>query len=390
MANLFESGTFTTAADLLSKIDAYLVNVVGYTRNQAPTVDNVYGTGSRAHYQRTNTDGRQIFINFKALSAMLADGTYVPDGISANISDGYSAAVQWHLQPGGPVMKGSGLSGNAAFVSSRIDSTNVKAKPYDFYSDGYSCVLLFATGNVSVQWSTATYYNRHGIIFGFLEDTGCGTGFASAGGTAGTFVYGYHTSNYGTASNGLRSSIDLHLGVSVGYCGSSTARSGFLARVKSGSFDGYTSGMTNTHAGVTSDFSVGRTTPLAKNLSNYRGWVTDYMAQADIFMGSSVDASHYGNITQDIESHGSNGFFPTHWTSYNAQFSPMSGKFFCYQPTWFCRDETTLRWFPIGRFPLVYQQRADTVNFLANPTTITVAGQAYDIRGPLWIKKITV
>lgn len=389
MANLFESGTFTTAADLLSKIDLFLVNIAGYTRNMAPTVDNTYGTGSRAHYQRTNTDGRQIFVNLKSLSAMLNSGTYIPDGISANISDGYSAAVQWHLQPGGPVMKGAGLSGNAAFVSSRILSADVTAKPYDFYTDGYNCVLLYATGTITSNWSTATYYQRHGLIFGFLEDTGCGTGFAATGGTAGTFIYGKPTTAYSSNNNGMLTNQDLHLGFVQDFTQTNAVRAGFLARVKSGTFDGYASGMTNYNS-TTASTAAGRTTALAKAQSDYRGWVTDYMANPDIAVGGGLSSTDYGNVTLDINTWPFNGFFPTQWTSHNAQFSPITGKFFCYQPCWFCRDETTLRWFPIGRFPLVYQQRTDTTNLLANPTSITVGNQAFDIRGPLWIKKITV
>lgn len=389
MAALFESGTFTTIPDLLNKIDAYLVNVVGYTRNMAPTVDNVFGTGSRAHYQRTNTDGRQIFVNLKALTALLNSGTIIPDGISANISDGFNASVQWHLQPGGPVMRGVGLSGNASFVSSRVIAGDVTAKPYDFYSDGYSCVLLYATGATVASWCTPKYYYQHGLMFGFLEDTGCGTGFAAAGGTAGTFMYGKQTANNGSSYNGLREDQDLHIGCITAQSYSSVMRNPFHARIKSGTFDGYTSGSMNWYNAGSSSRFAGFTTALYKSDSGNRGWCLDYLAQPDICAGCNYDG--YGIISYDINDNSNgNGYFPIEWVAHNSQFSPMTGKFFCYQPTWFSRDEATLRWFPVGRFPLVYQQRTDTTNILPNPGSITVAGQAYDVRGPLWIKKITV
>lgn len=391
MANLWESGTFTTSLDLLNKMDLFLVNVAGYTRNMAPTVDNTFGTGSRAHYQRTITDGRSIYVNLKQLSAMLSSNTYIPDGISANLSDGYSAAVQWHLQPGGPVMKGSGLSGKASFVSTRADMTTT-TKPYDFYTDGNGTVVFSfactADGTTS-NWSTALYHYRQLLTFGFLEDTGCGTGFSSTGGTAGSFIYGKPSAGYTYIANGLHGGQDCYLGSVAGYIGSYLFRSGFHARIKSGSFDGWSMGWSGSSSD-TDSVDAGRKNILGKAYSDYSGWVLDYLAQPDIMVQLNIasNSNFPGIIGYNINA-GDTGFFPTQLNSLNMNFNTATGKFFCYQPTWYCRDETTLRWFPIGRFPLVYQCPTDTTNFLANPGSITVAGQAYDVRGPLWIKKLT-
>jgi hypothetical protein len=472
MAALFQSGTFTSILDLMQQLDTWLVNVAGYTRNMAPGAsDSVFGTGYRAHYQFTRTtamtpgDTRQLFFNLKGLTAMLNSGTYVSDGLTANLSDGYSAAQQWHNQPGYPAMRGAGLSANASFVSSRIAAGDVTAKPYDFYTDGIgNVVLLYATmaDGLGSSWSTNAYQFRHGLIFGFLDDTGCGTGFTATGGTAGTFIYGKQTSGWGTSYNGLIGNQDLHLGCvndnnnsyvlrptfivrvkSAGYdgwassvnnqntgCGTGFTATGgtagtfiygkqtsgwgtsynglignqdlhlgcvndnnnsyvlrptFIVRVKSAGYDGWASSVNNQNTGL----ATSRLTALNKASSGTPGWVTDYFASCDI-SASVYAASYPGSITYDIDNSTVNGFFPMQWMSHNAQFNPQTGKFFGYQPCWFVRDEATLRWFPVGRFPLVYQQRTDTTNILPNPGSITVAGQAYDVRGPLWIKKITV
>lgn len=394
MGALYQSGTFTTIADLMTQLDTWIVTVAGYTRNMAPTVDNTFGTGPRAHYQFTRTsattpgDTRQLFLNIKGLTAMLASGTYIPDGLTANLSDGYSAAVQWHVQPGYPVIRGSGLSANASLVSSRINALDVTPKAYDFYTDGIGNVVLsvatLADGTGS-NWSTATYAYRQGLIFGFLDDIGCGTGYAATGGTAGTFIYGKNTSNCSASCNGLVGNQDLYLGCVNDNNSSNVMRPTFITRVKAAGYDGWASSVNNLNTGIVAS----RTTAMNKASSGYPGWVTDYFANCDI--SSTVTSSGLpGNLNADIDNSSVSGFFPIQWMSMNAQYNTITGKFFVYQPTWFVRDEATLRWFPVGRMPLVYQQRADTTNYLANPGSITVGGQAYDIRGPLWIKKITV
>jgi hypothetical protein len=387
MANLFESGTFTTAADLLAKMDAFLVNIAGYTRNMAPTVDNTFGTGSRAHYQRTHADGRTIFINLKSLSAMLNSTTYVPDGISANISDGYSAAVQWHLQPGYPKFAGSGRT-ESMFVSGRIVSSNVTAKPYDFYTDGYNCILYFATGATASVWSTATYYYKHAIIFGFMDDAGCGTGFTASGGSAGTFCYGRVTTSYGSTYNGMREDDDLQINVLDGSLSTYLRRSAFICRVKSGTLDGYATSYSNYGtAPLAASFNAGRVLALQKASTGHAGYCGDYMACPDTALASNYGA--YGQVTNTDEEFTLNGFFPTNMNAGSSLFNTVTGKFFAYQPLWFVRDEATLRWFNVGRFPLVYVMRADTTNFLPKHGSITVAGQDYNIHGDVWVKKLT-
>lgn len=140
MAALYEFGTFTSPIDLLGKIDLYLVNVLGWTRNMAPTL--IAGqSGYRAHYQRTITKlgvARTLFINFYASGS--ASDTPHPGIPSAYLykyyglyiygSTGFDNVQLWHAQPGQSV---SAITGNVTTARIRMHATVNTTPSYSFF-----------------------------------------------------------------------------------------------------------------------------------------------------------------------------------------------------------------------------------------------------------------
>lgn len=117
MTARYSSGTYANPLALLTALDAYLVDVIGWTRNMGPTA--VSGkSGRRAHYQKIITKNgvsRTVYWNLWATGASEVQGTSsaeTPSGASytglySYPSTGFDAGLAWDRQPGYPVSQTS-------------------------------------------------------------------------------------------------------------------------------------------------------------------------------------------------------------------------------------------------------------------------------------------
>lgn len=117
MTARYSSGTYDNPIALLTALDAFLVDVIGWTRNMGPTA--VSGkSGRRAHYQKTITKNgvsRTVYWNLWASGASEVQGTSSAEtpnganyiGLYSYPSTGYDAGLAWDRQPGYPVSQTS-------------------------------------------------------------------------------------------------------------------------------------------------------------------------------------------------------------------------------------------------------------------------------------------
>jgi len=177
MAALYEFGTFTSPIDLLGKIDLYLVNVLGWTRNMAPTI--IGGeSGYRAHYQRTITKlgvARTLFLNFYA-SGSAADTPH--PGIPSNYlskyyglyiygSTGFDNGQLWHAQPG---YSASAITGGVTTARIRMHATVNTTPSYSFFGSAEGDFFGFVGAlNTSPSGGRPTI-----ICAGVMDKSTCG------------------------------------------------------------------------------------------------------------------------------------------------------------------------------------------------------------------------
>lgn len=117
MTARYTSGTYTSPINLLSSLDTYLVDVIGWTRNMGPTAQSGK-QGRRAHYQKVITKNgvtRTVYWNLWAAGASEVQGTSSSEtptgttyiGLYSYPSTGYDAGLTWDRQPGYPVSQTS-------------------------------------------------------------------------------------------------------------------------------------------------------------------------------------------------------------------------------------------------------------------------------------------
>ena len=106
--------TYTSAQDALNTIDTWLVNIMGYTRNLAPTADTVTYTGYKAHYQYSFVTGETIYLNFHTDTTNSI--------LYLTTSRAYSSSLAWNAQAGSAmVLSGANIYG---FVNIPTASSN--------------------------------------------------------------------------------------------------------------------------------------------------------------------------------------------------------------------------------------------------------------------------
>ena len=161
MANLWQYTTYGNVSDVLTALDTWLVNTMGYTRNCAPTADTTTYTGAKAHYQYTFQTGETIYLNFHT------------DTVNAKLylttSTAYSSSLGWNTQAGtAKVLSGGVIYGfvvlPAATVTTPATSNNAL---YLFGDSKGNCQLFVQRG--------ATLDIHDFMHWGLMDKSGFGT-----------------------------------------------------------------------------------------------------------------------------------------------------------------------------------------------------------------------
>lgn len=147
--------TYTSAYDALIKIDAWLVNVMGYTQNLAPTADTVKYAGYKAHYQFTFLTGENIYLNFHTDTA--ASKCYM------TTSRAYSSSNAWNAQVGTAKL----LSNDIIYGSVNIPTSTSNNALYLFGDAAGNCQIFIQRGNDIATGDL--------LQWGLLDKSGFGT-----------------------------------------------------------------------------------------------------------------------------------------------------------------------------------------------------------------------
>lgn len=180
---MYQTGSATDLADLMSQFRTFLTGSAGYTES-AFSAD---GTGHRLHVHK----GSRYF-NFRSFvnENVSANGAASQYGIYMNAGTGYNGANPWHNQPG-VFIYNSGANYYIAGMN-KLDSAIVSYHLF-YFNNADADVVYF------IVESPAGTYNR--LLFGRVGTANIGTHWASA--PNGMFYNGsvFHTSsNYSLAT----------------------------------------------------------------------------------------------------------------------------------------------------------------------------------------------
>lgn len=177
----YASGTYSTPLTLLTALDTYLVSVLGWTQNMAPTLIVGKTASYRAHYQRDitkNGETTTVYWNmatqgvntdniFTTAAWLAPSNTTV--GLYGYCSTGYNAGSNWDVQAGIALA----LTNLRGLVSCVNTPTTGSGFAYNFYGNEHGEFYLTTQYNIASN-------TRQYMTCGVLEKSGYGTW---AGGT---------------------------------------------------------------------------------------------------------------------------------------------------------------------------------------------------------------
>ena len=196
----YASGTYSTPLTLLTAMDTYLVSVLGWTQNMAPTLIAGKTVSYRAHYQKSITkNGETTTVywnmatqgnsteNIFTTTAWIAPSAN-SIGMYGYCSTGYNAGSNWDAQAG-IALTLTNLRGIVSFVNIPAAGSGLA---YNFYGNQYGDFYI------TTQYNPASNM-RQFMTCGILEKAGYGTwaGGTFYGASLSLIEYSTSISNFG-------------------------------------------------------------------------------------------------------------------------------------------------------------------------------------------------
>jgi hypothetical protein len=342
--------TYTSAQDALNTIDAWLVTIMGYTRNLAPTADSVTYTGYKAHYQYSFVTGETLFLNFHT------DTTN--SRLYLTTSRAYSSSMPWNAQSGTAQV----LSGDVIYGYVNIPTASANNALY-LFGDAFGNCQLFVQRGSDLAASDL-------LQWGLLDKSGFGTW------TGGCFFDSWqipattlsatspapYILNISNASEAPASAIDI------------------------------TSDTTTTWAGLK---SIADTTA-TYNFEPSATIGTTSSSWSSIIVAAGSGAYGKSDITT-TERHGSGASVPSAKVNVSEDFvngyvNMLTGRIVLGpNPTLYVRHESTQRLSPIGRMPFGYQcPIAGFYRYVAPGTQLAQDGRTFIMMGNIAAEMVSV
>ena len=336
----YQFTTYTSAQNALNTIDTWLVSVMGYTRNLAPTADSVTYTGYKAHYQFTFVTGETIYLNFHT------DTTN--SRLYLTTSRAYASASNWNAQTG----TASVQSGAIIYGYLNIPTAATNNSMY-LFGDTYGNCQVFVQEGADISVSDF-------MQWGMLNKTGFGTW------QGGCY---FDSWNISRTTLGFNNS-----GPSIINSSKDSSKYGAVDITVDGITDW---ALIKSLAGCTSNNLLEPVYPLVSGSADYSHIIVGHGLSATCNLLTNYNPGILSNDVEDIIS---------------GYVNQMTGKIvFGQPPTLFVRHEATKRISPIGRVPFGYHcPIAGAYQYVAPGTQLVQDGRTFILIGNIAAEMVSV